>query len=208
MFTGIIEAVKPVKSIAQKSGRTLITIARPSMFDDIKDSSSIACNGICLTVIAYDKDSFTIEVMQETMYKTTASKWISGELINLERALAIGDRLDGHWVQGHIDTTAALLETKNQNSTLYLTFALSSQDKALVVPQGSIAINGVSLTISELKSNRFTVALIGHTITNTNLAKLSIGNVVNLEYDILGKYLLRQSEQKPLKMENLHEQGF
>jgi riboflavin synthase len=111
-------------------------------------------------------------------------------------------------VQGHIDTTAALLETKTSNATLYLSFALPSKDRILVVQQGSIAINGVSLTISELKSNRFTVALIGHTITNTNLAKLSPGNQVNLEYDILGKYLLRQKEHNTLSLENLNEQGY
>ncbi len=208
MFTGIIEAVKPVISLVLKSGKTYITISRPDIFQDIKNGSSIACNGICLTVTDFNSVSFTVEVMQETILKTTAVKWNSGELINLERALAIGDRLDGHWVQGHIDTTIALLGTKTKNSTLYLTFALSSQDRALVVPQGSISVNGVSLTISELHSDRFTVALIGHTITNTNLAKLSLGNKVNLEYDILGKYLLRQKQQNSLSLENLYEQGF
>jgi riboflavin synthase len=208
MFTGIIEAVQPVKAIIQKSGTTHITITRPELFNDIKHGSSIACNGICLTVIELTKDSFTVEVMQETKFKTTAAKWKTGELINLERAMAIGGRLDGHWVQGHIDTTAALLETKTSNATLYLSFALPSKDRILVVQQGSIAINGVSLTISELKSNRFTVALIGHTITNTNLAKLSPGNQVNLEYDILGKYLLRQKEHNTLSLENLNEQGY
>jgi len=208
MFTGIIEAIKPVKSIVQKSGKTNITITRPEAFTDIKTGSSIACNGICLTVIEFNKDSLTVEVMYETIQKTTAGSWKTGELINLERALAIGSRLDGHWVQGHIDTTATLLETKTVNSTLYLAFALSSRDKDLVVPQGSITINGVSLTISELKSDRFSVSLIGHTIANTNLSKLNIGNKVNLEYDILGKYLLRQKEQNTLNLENLYEQGF
>jgi len=208
MFTGIIEAIKPVKAIIQKSGKTHISIARPELFDDIKHGSSISCNGICLTVIELTKDSFTVEIMQETMQKTTAAKWKIGELLNLERALAIGGRLDGHWVQGHIDTSTALLETKTMNATLYLSFALSSNDKKLVVPQGSIAANGVSLTISELKSNRFTVALIGHTLANTNLNKLSPGNQVNLEYDILGKYLLRQKEHNTLSLEELNEQGY
>jgi len=142
------------------------------------------------------------------MQKTTAAKWLSGNKVNLERALQIGSRLDGHWVQGHIDTTTALLETKTINSTLYLTFALPASDKLLVVPQGSIAINGVSLTISSLKTGRFSVSLIGHTLDNTNLAELSLGNKVNLEYDILGKYVLQYNQQKQISMELLNEQDF
>jgi riboflavin synthase len=208
MFTGIIEAVRPVKAVRQVSGKTNITIARPDNFDDIKDGSSIALNGICLTVIELSKETFTVEIMNETVQKTTAGKWVSGSMLNLERAIKIGGRLDGHWVQGHVDTTSALLETRTINSTLYLTFALPAKDKDLFVPQGSIAINGVSLTISELKSDRFTVALIGHTITNTNLSKLTIGSKVNLEYDILGKYLLRKNETKEINKEYLDEQGF
>lgn len=208
MFTGIIEAVKPVTGISQKSGKTHITLARPEAFNDIKFSSSIACNGICLTVIEFDMSNITVEIMQETRQKTTAGNWKTGDLINLERALAIGQRLDGHWVQGHVDTAVPLLETRTQNSTLYLTFALPSSDKTLVVPQGSVAVNGVSLTISELKADRFTVALIGHTISHTNLAKLISGNKVNLEYDILGKYIARQKDVKSISLENLYEQGF
>ncbi len=208
MFTGIIEAVREIKAVRQVSGKTHVTLARPRGFTDIKNGSSIACSGICLTVIEYAAESFTVEIMNETLQKTTAGKWMSGNPVNLERALQVGSRLDGHWVQGHVDTITALLETKTRNSTLYLTFALPSQDKMLVVPQGSIAINGVSLTIAELKPDRFTVALIGHTVTNTNLAKLSIGNKVNLEYDILGKYLLRKNDNSALSMESLNEQGF
>lgn len=208
MFTGIIEAVKAVKSIRTVSGKTNVTITRPDNFSDLKVSSSIACNGICLTVIELDKESFTVEIMNETMKKTNAGKWKNGELINLERALQIGNRLDGHWVQGHVDTTTPLLETKTINSTLYLSFALPSGDKALLVKQGSIAINGVSLTVSELKAERFTVAIIGHTIANTNLSKLALGSYANLEYDILGKYILHQKDRHSLDLEYLNEQGF
>ena len=208
MFTGIIEAVSPIKAIQQKAGKTNITIARPALFNDIKQSSSIACNGICLTVIEFDKSSFTVEVMHETFKKTTAGSWKTGDLVNLERALAIGSRLDGHWVQGHVDTTSALLETRTQNSTLYLSFALNAKDKPLMVNQGSIAINGVSLTISELKTNRFSVALIGHTIDNTNLGMLAMGSKINLEYDIIGKYLLRQKGLDNINLEYMNEQGF
>jgi riboflavin synthase len=208
MFTGIIEAVNPIQSIRTSSGKTLVTFQRPADFADIKHGSSIACNGICLTVTEFDASSFTVEIMNETLKKTTAVNWQNADKVNLERALQIGSRLDGHWVQGHIDKTAALLETKTINSTLYLSFALSVEDKDLVIPQGSVAINGVSLTISELKADRFTVALIGHTITNTNLSMLKTGNKVNLEYDVLGKYLLRQKDNKSLDLEYLNEHGF
>ena len=119
--------------------------------------------------------------------------------------MKLGDRLDGHWVQGHVDKTTTLLETRTINQTLYLTFALSGEDKALLVPQGSICINGVSLTISELKANRFSVALIGHTLDNTNLSGISIGQSINLEYDILGKYLLRQQTLSPEKQRHFYE---
>jgi riboflavin synthase len=208
MFTGIIESVQPIKAIQQKNGKYNITIARPESFTDIKYSSSITCNGICLTVIALDAGSFTVEVMQETYLKSTAGSWKTGDMLNLERALAIGSRMDGHWVQGHVDTTSALLESKTKNSTLYLTFALPQKDSPLVVDQGSIAVNGVSLTIADLQANRFTVALIGHTLDNSNLSKLALGNKVNLEYDILGKYLLRQKGLTSKNMEYLNEQGF
>ncbi len=208
MFTGIIEAVEPVRSVIKTSGTTQLKISRPQNFRDLKVGGSIACNGICLTVTEFEHDNFTVEIMHETTQKTTAGKWLSGDKLNLERALQVGSRLDGHWVQGHIDTTSTLLETKTMTSTLYLTFALPAQDKVLVVPQGSIAINGVSLTIAELKENRFSVALIGHTLEQTNLKQLSIGNKVNLEYDVLGKYILRNNQKTALNQEFLHENGF
>jgi riboflavin synthase len=196
MFTGIVEAVSTLISVKRGAGKNHYTITRPKNFDDLIISSSIAVNGICLTVIAFDTASFTVEVMNETLQKTTAANWKIGEKLNLERAIKIGGRLDGHWVQGHIDKTAALLQSRTIRETLYLSFALAAEDKALVVPQGSISINGVSLTISELLTNRFTVALIGHTLENTNLKKVPIGQPVNLEFDILGKYLLRQRGSK------------
>jgi riboflavin synthase len=208
MFTGIIESVQPIKAIRQVSGKKHVIIARPQLFTDLKNGSSIAVNGICLTVIEFSPEAFTVEIMNETLKKSTAGKWINGEPVNLERALQVGSRLDGHWVQGHVDTVSPLLETRTVNSTLYLTFELPSQARQLVVPQGSIAVNGVSLTISELKSERFTVALIGHTLTNTNLQKLSIGNKVNIEYDILGKYLQHKNDKNAVSLEFLNEQGF
>ncbi len=208
MFTGIIEAIAEIKGIRPAGGKSVITFARPAAFTDLKPGSSVCCNGICLTVISLGQAQFTVEIMHETLQKTTAAVWQTGHRINLERALALGSRLDGHWVQGHVDTVAALLETRKAASTLYLTFDLAAEDRDLVVPQGSVAVNGVSLTVAKLETNRFSVALIGHTLGNTNLAELSLGGRVNLEYDILGKYVRRSRQRTSITEEFLHEQGF
>ncbi|MFA7212440.1 MAG: riboflavin synthase [Candidatus Cloacimonadaceae bacterium] len=191
MFTGIIEAISPIESIKTEAGSKYIQIARPKSFDDLKEGSSIACDGICLTALKLDQSSFTVQVMNETWIKSTASYWKIDDILNLERALKIGDRLDGHWVQGHIDRTAKFLRKEQRNQTMYYHFELHHQDRHLMIPQGSIAINGISLTVASLSSREFCVALIRHTAENSNMDLIKAGALVNLEYDALGKYLLR-----------------
>ncbi|MDZ4182512.1 MAG: riboflavin synthase [Candidatus Cloacimonadaceae bacterium] len=208
MFTGIIEAVSRIKTILPSEGKKLITIERPATFTDLKTGNSIACDGICLTVTKFDPGTFSVEVMNETLRKSTAGVWLGGTLLNLERALRLGDRLDGHWVQGHIDHSAKLLARSRKGSTDYLRFGIGREDQTLVVPQGSIAVNGISLTISELDSSGFSVALIGHTLDNTNLKLLKPGDAVNLEFDVLAKYIKRLFEGNKLSGEWLNEQGF
>lgn len=173
----------------------MLRIERPSTFIDLKIGSSIACNGICLTVLEFDNTSFSVEIMHETLEKSTAKNWQIGAKLNLERALKIGDRLDGHWLQGHIDRAIRVISRIKLEGTDYIRFQLVSEDRKLLVQQGSVAINGVSLTIAELRSNYFSVALIGHTLSNSNLAHIKAGDTVNVEYDVLGKYLLNQSGQ-------------
>jgi len=207
MFTGIIQATARVIRSVPSQGMQLVTIQRPEFFSDLTQGVSIACDGICLTVLKYDGASFTVEVMRETLAKTTASAWNPNTLLNLERALRIGDGLDGHWVLGHIDRTSKLLEQRISGSTSWLRFELDSTDRHLVVPQGSIAVNGVSLTIAELKSSSFTIALISHTLENTNLARLSPGSAVNLEYDILGKYVYQGSQTGSKTLEGFYEKN-
>lgn len=191
MFTGIIEATSPIENIASEAGSKYIQIARPVSFDDLKVGSSIACDGICLTVLHFDKTSFTVQIMNETGIKSTASSWKNGDILNLERALKIGDRLDGHWVQGHIDRPVKFLRKEQRSQTMYYHFELHHQDKQLMIPQGSIAINGISLTVASLGSREFSVALIKHTAENSNMDLVKAGALVNLEYDALGKYVLR-----------------
>lgn len=194
MFTGIIEAQSKILSLSSLSGKKLVTIARPEMFTDIAIGSSIACDGICLTVMQFDSGSFMVELMNETVQKSTAKSWQVNRILNLERAMLLGGRLDGHWLQGHVDRELRVITQQKINATAYLRFQLVNMDRALMVPQGSVAINGTSLTIAELRPDRFSVALIGHTLNGTNLAALRSGDHVNVEYDILGKYLLRQKE--------------
>ena len=189
MFTGIVETTSRVMRTLNGSGLKAITIELPKSFNDLKKGSSIACDGICLTVTQLNTDSFNVEIMQETVQKTTAGNWNKGTILNLERALKLEDHLDGHLVLGHIDRTTTLLEKKTISATTYLRFSLDSRDRELVVKQGSVALNGVSLTVAELNSSSFTVALISYTLDTTNLRYLSPGANVNLEYDIIGKYI-------------------
>ena len=189
MFTGIVETTSRVMRTQNSSGVKAITIELPKSFNDLKKGSSIACDGICLTVTQLNTDFFNVEIMQETVQKTTAGNWNKGTILNLERALKLEDHLDGHLVLGHIDRTTTLLEKKTISATTYLRFSLDSRDRELVVKQGSVALNGVSLTVAELNSSSFTVALISYTLDTTNLRYLSPGANVNLEYDIIGKYI-------------------
>jgi len=190
MFTGIIEATEKIVTQQTISGKKLITISRPVIFDDLKIGCSIACDGICLTVVQFEDKTFTVEIMAETLTKTSAKKWFNGKILNLERALKLNSRLDGHFVQGHIDGELRIISRLKIENTDYLRLELLQRDRNLIVPQGAIAINGVSLTIAEIRSNFFSVALIGHTVMHTNLGTIKTGETVNVEYDILGKYIL------------------
>ncbi len=194
MFTGIIEATEQIISSQQYSGKKLITVAKPTIFDDLKIGCSIACDGICLTIVQFDNKTFTVEIMNETIKKTTAKKWNINKLLNLERALKISSHLDGHFVQGHIDRELRLISYLKIDGTPYLRFEFPHKEKWLIVPQGSIALNGVSLTIAEMRSEYFSVALIGHTLEHTNLNTIKPGEMVNVEFDIIGKYILAQKD--------------
>ncbi|MCB5229984.1 MAG: riboflavin synthase [Candidatus Cloacimonetes bacterium] len=208
MFTGIIESVSPITAIREAAGKRYLQIQRPAIFDDIKIGSSIASDGICLTVLSLDESMFEVEIMAETLHKSTAGIWERRRLLNLERAMRTDGRWDGHIVQGHVDSVVKLKRIRNQGDTKYLYFNTIPEDGELMVPQGSIAINGVSLTIAELANDSFAVALISHTLENSNLALLNVGDPVNVEYDVIGKYIQRRGSQKQISQEWLYEQGF
>jgi len=211
MFTGIIEEIGEVIKAQTKSYGKYVTIACTEIQKGLKIGESVACNGICLTVCEVDPAFIVAEVSTQTGRVTTARNWRKGYLINLERAVAVGQRLNGHIVQGHIDTTTKLHSQEIIEGTLYQHFKLPENFANLVVERGSIAIDGVSLTIASLKKNTFAVAIIKLTLSGTTLSQLNIGNEVNLEFDIIGKYVSRRlqaPETNPITLEWLDENGF
>ena len=192
MFTGLIEEIGEIIGITKIGLKRYFDIKCYKIPKDIKIGSSVASDGICLTVIQKNDDSIKVEAMNETLFKTTAKFWDISTKINLERAVKANQRLEGHYVLGHVDTVGQINSKTFINDTLYLEFIVDEKFYPLIVPQGSIAINGVSLTIAKLKDYSFMVALIGHTIENSNLRLAK--EYVNIEFDVIGKYVRRNME--------------
>lgn len=192
MFTGIIETTAPVIAKTDDS----LTIARPSSFDDIKEGSSIAVSGVCLSVVSFDGEAMRFDVMGETWRRTNLGSLGEGAKVNLERALAASGRFEGHVVQGHVEGTAKVLEWKQDGKWKLLDLALPAPLLPYVVEKGSIAIDGISLTVAALRDDRCTIALIPHTLQVTNVGDREPGDTVNVETDILAHYLFQRSHEK------------
>lgn len=191
MFTGIIEELGIITNItAVSSGIKLIVKAR-EVLSDVKLGDSISINGACQTVIAFNDSSFEVEVSSETLNVTTFKNLKSGDVVNLERAMRLGDRLGGHMVSGHVDGTGTLLNIKSDGIAQIYTFSAPENVARYIIYKGSICINGISLTISNTKNNgiEFSVTVIPHTLKNTNLYNLPVGSIVNLESDLIAKYI-------------------
>ena len=191
MFTGIITEIGKVTNIQKISNNIYYTISCQTLQNDLKIGESVACNGICLTIVEFTHLNITVEVSKQTLKVTTVNKWKINKNINLERATSLKDRLNGHLVQGHIDTTVQLKNKYCLQGTDYYEFNYPQECSDLIVEHGSICIDGISLTIAQLNNNTFHVALISHTINNTNLKSLKINESVNIEFDIIGKYVQR-----------------
>ena len=191
MFTGIIQEVAKIKRIEQKGAGRVIILDCCKMQSELSLGASIACDGTCLTVIDFDAKEVRVEVMPETIRNTTIKQWYPGYSVNLERALRADSGLDGHIVQGHIDCSSNVLKVSRKGDSQIIEIELPVQFSSLVVEKGSIAVNGVSLTVASLSAFSFNVALIGFTFRHTNLSALSPGKRVNLEFDIIGKYVNR-----------------
>ena len=194
MFTGIIERLGKIKAITQENSNYHFTISS-GIEKEIYIDQSIAHNGVCLTVVEINDDSYVVTAIKETMIKTNLGDLSAGDDINLERAAVSGQtRMDGHMVQGHVDGTTTCTNVSDENGSWYFTFKLNDENRALVVNKGSVCINGVSLTVVDPTNDEFSVAIIPYTYEHTNFKDINVGDKVNLEFDIIGKYVQRYLE--------------
>ncbi|MHC5225421.1 riboflavin synthase [Ignatzschineria sp. LJL83] len=209
MFTGIIEERGEISNIVHQANITRITIKAHVVLSDVKLGDSIAVNGVCLTVTEFGDRFFNADLMPETLKKTGFDQYKKGTLVNLERALRVGDRLGGHMVSGHIDGEAKLLKIDDLGDIRELTFELKVPHEGLIIPKGSIAIDGISLTIISVTNTTFKVGIIPHTFEHTNLQKLQIGGRINIEFDMIGKYIkAQQPEKSALDYQQLSNWGY
>lgn len=187
MFTGIIENLSEIKEIVEEGDNLSISFYS-NITDELKIDQSVSHNGICLTVVKIENNIYNVTAIKETILKSSIKNWKVGDLINIERAMKLGDRLDGHMVQGHVDQTAICKKILEENGSWYFDFEYDKSDN-LTIEKGSIAINGVSLTVVNSNENTFSVAIIPYTYNHTNFKNISIGDLVNLEFDMIGKYI-------------------
>jgi riboflavin synthase len=190
MFTGIIESLGTIKGLEKDNDNLHITIAS-SLTNELKIDQSVAHNGVCLTVIGINNEEFTVTAIRETIEKTNLDDWKTGDLVNLERAMKLGDRLDGHIVQGHVDQIGICKSIENANGSWYYTFKYDENLSNITIEKGSITVNGVSLTVVNSKKNEFSVAIIPYTYEHTNFKNFVVGTKINLEFDVIGKYVAR-----------------
>ena len=195
MFTGIIEAIGVVTHLEKEFDNLHITM-KSNITETLKIDQSVAHNGVCLTVVKINNDAYTVTAIKETLDKTNLSSLKINDKINLERAMKLGDRLDGHIVQGHVDQTAICDAVEQTNGSWLFTFNYDATLNNITIEKGSITVNGVSLTVVNSKKDSFSVAIIPYTFEHTNFKMLKKGRVVNLEFDVLGKYVSRLLEFK------------
>ena len=190
MFTGIIESLGKIKSLTKEGDNLHIEVAS-ELAPMLKIDQSVAHNGVCLTVVSLTETSYRVTAIKETLDKTNIGQLKTGAVVNLERAMKLGDRLDGHIVQGHVDQTAICQEIKEQNGSWVFTFTYDSSLNNITIEKGSVTVNGVSLTVVDSRANTFSVAIIPYTYEHTNFNTFVKDTVVNLEFDVIGKYVKR-----------------
>jgi len=190
MFTGIIEELGVVKQLEQELDNLHITI-QSDFTSELKIDQSVAHNGVCLTVVSIDNNDYTVTAIKETLIKTNLEGIAVGDLVNLERAMKLGERLDGHIVQGHVDQVATCTNVENTSGSWAFTFEYDPKENNITIEKGSITINGVSLTVVNSQKNTFSVAIIPYTYAHTNFKHFKKGTIVNLEFDVIGKYVSR-----------------
>ena len=195
MFTGIIESTGQIEAVLPSGSNTSFWVSSP-ISSSLKTDQSVSHNGVCLTVEEVINDQHRVTAIQETLSKTTLENWKPGDMINLERCMMLNGRFDGHMVQGHVDTTATCLSIDVLEGSRVYRFRFPRQFAPLVVEKGSISLEGISLTVFNLTVDEFSVAIIPYTYEHTNLKHLQAGNTVNIEFDLVGKYLARIASLK------------
>jgi riboflavin synthase len=190
MFTGIIETLGIIKDIHKEDENLHITVSS-SITNELKIDQSVAHNGVCLTVVAIENDTYTVTAIKETIDKTNVGDWKATDIVNLERAMKLGDRLDGHIVQGHVDQIGICKSVQETEGSWKFTFEYDSSLNNITIEKGSITVNGVSLTVVDSKRNEFSVAIIPYTYEHTNFKNFKLGTKINLEFDVIGKYVTK-----------------
>ncbi len=190
MFTGIIETLGTLVEAKKDQENLHLTVQTP-LTSELKIDQSVAHNGVCLTVVSKTDTAYTVTAIQETCLKTNIETWAIGDAINLERAMVLGARLDGHIVQGHVDQTGICTEIKEADGSWYFSFEYDTSLHNITIEKGSITVNGVSLTVVNSNANSFSVAIIPYTYEHTNFQTFKVGTQVNLEFDVIGKYVSR-----------------
>ena len=216
MFTGIIEEVGSIRSIKKGAKSAIITIEAKKVMEDIHLGDSIAMNGVCLTVTSFDNSSYSVDVMHETLDRTNLGELKGGSRVNLERAMAADGRFGGHIVAGHIDDTGVIVSMNRDDNAVWINISTTKEVLKYIVEKGSITIDGISLTVARVDSRGFSVSVIPHTAANTILLEKKPGNTVNLETDMVGKYVEKllhfhaeeEKKESKITMEFLAEHGF
>jgi riboflavin synthase len=213
MFTGLIEEIGEIASLRRTSSGVAVSVRAPRLAPEVRPGNSVAVSGVCLTVETAQSGLLAFHVGQETVQRSTAGAWQAGQRVNLERALAAGGRLGGHFVQGHVDATGTVTGVRREGETVWLSLSFPPEGAPYLVEKGSLAVEGVSLTIATLGPRELSIAVIPFTWDHTALVGLRPGDAVNLEYDILGKYVVnylqrREGQAEGLTEDFLREQGF
>ena len=215
MFTGLVEEIGYIKAMIKGSSSIRLTVTANKIMDDVKLGDSIATNGICLTVVDFDSKSFSADVMPETMNRSSFHKQKEGSRVNLERALRVGDRMGGHMVSGHIDGVGEIISQTKDDNAIWVSISAPKNILKYVIEKGSIAIDGISLTVAYVDENQFKVSIIPLTQDDTTLVSKKIGSQVNLECDMTAKYIEKfmfhkedEKKESNISMDFLKENGF
>lgn len=209
MFTGLVQEIGKIVKIKKVGGGIRLTTGAPKSTSDLSVNDSVAINGCCLTVVSKTENDFVVEAVEETLKKTNLGELTQGSFVNIELAMQLHDRLGGHLVLGHVDATGAVVSVKKMDNSWLFDVRIPAAFLHYVIPVGSIAIDGVSLTVARIQNDQITVSIIPHTFENTTFQFLKAGSLVNLEFDVIGKYIERLTMNKStLTPDNLREWGY